>query len=394
MRRPHLAALLTLLALLAAPAAACLWDNDTLLDERRGLPGVAAILAGKWERHSSFFYEHRVRKSRERIEKDPNDLAAYDDLAVALEKLNRPAEAIAVMLNKDRVKPGEYTTHANLGTFYLHTGDFENGVAHIRKALAINPDAHFGREKYKLMAAEYLLEAKRDPTVFDRGSFIFPQLVAAARPSMPTTQKALTYAEHLQGMTRYPRGLPDGFAGKTAAPLEGVVGMIRFGTGTSTHLYHALGDLLAARGDRHLASRAYRRALQYDHPRPQLLKQAIEYTESAVEHPTEFSPALLAKEQADAAAWVKAYQQYEDDLVRAGTDPATEADYAAFYQRHGHPRAAPPPAAGARNVMTKLFRIGAAGLALIALLIGLAVVKLWLVMTRRGKGRAAAVPPA
>src|SRR4051794_11504813 len=170
---PYLPILLTLLA---APAYACIWDDDTLLDERRGLPGVAEVIAGKWERHSPFFYEHRIKAMTAGLEKDPNHLAAYDNLAVAFEKLGRPDEAIALMLKKEKLKPGEYTTEANLGTFYLHTGDFENGIAHIRKALEINPDAHFGREKYQLMAAEYLLEAKRDPSLLDLGSFVLPEL--------------------------------------------------------------------------------------------------------------------------------------------------------------------------------------------------------------------------
>src|SRR5438045_1025257 len=149
-----------IVAALARPAAACLWDYDTILDEKRGLPGVAEILAGKWERHSRFFYENRVKRATTLLAREPGNLAAYDDLAVAYEKLGDQDCAIEVTLRKDKIKPGEYTTHANLGTFYLHKGDFENGIAHIRKALEINPDAHFGREKYQLMAAEYLLEAR------------------------------------------------------------------------------------------------------------------------------------------------------------------------------------------------------------------------------------------
>jgi len=172
MRGTTLPTALALVAVLAAPAAACIWDDDTLLDERRGLPGVAEVIAGKWERHSPFFYEHRVTVMAARLAKDANDLAAYDNLAVAYEKLGKADDAIAVMLKKDKVKPGEYTTEANLGTFYLHTGDMENGIAHIRKALEINPDAHFGREKYQLMAAEYLQRAKANPSELDLGSFV------------------------------------------------------------------------------------------------------------------------------------------------------------------------------------------------------------------------------
>jgi tetratricopeptide (TPR) repeat protein len=348
-------AVLALAAVLAAPAFACIWDDDTLLDERRGLPGVAEVIAGKWERHSPFFYEHRVKVMAARLEKDPNDLAAYDNLAVAYEKLGRPGDAIALMLKKEQVKPGEYTTHANLGTFYLHTGDLENGIAHIRKALEINPDAHFGREKYQLMAAEYLRRTKADPSELDLGSFVLPELFRAT-PEVREIAGKQGYADLITSRRNqmwHGRGSP---SAETEKAIEGVVGMIRFGTGTSPHLYHALGDLLAQRGDRHLASRAYRRASQFNHPRPELLKEAIAAVEGAVEHKAELSDDVVAKEQADAEAWVKAYQQYEDDLVRGGHEPRAEADYAPFYAKYGSARPAPTRMAAAANDATKFVR--------------------------------------
>lgn len=171
-----------------------------------------------------------------------------------------------------------------------------------------------------------------------------------------------------------------------------VFGMIRFGTGTSPHLFHALGDLLAYRGDKHLASRAYRRALQYNHPRPELLKEAIAAIESAVEHKDELSDAMIAREQAAAEAWVAAYQRYEDDLVRAGNPPTTEADYEPFYRQHGHARAHIAPADGIGNSMRKLLRVGAVAGALVGLLIVLALLKLWLVLRRRARLRAGMLP--
>jgi tetratricopeptide (TPR) repeat protein len=367
----------------ATPALACLWDDDTLLDERRGLPGIAEIVAGKWDRHSPFFYEHRVKAMTALLEKNPDDLSAYDNLAVALEKLGRADEAIAVMLKKDKLKPGQYTTHANLGTFYLHTGDFENGVAHIRKALAINPDAHFGREKYQLMAAEFLLAAKGDPTAFDRGSFIVPELIEERdRPRLKTGGRE-AYFEFLERMKHGVLRDADAARAKTAGPIEGVVGMIRFGTGTSPHLFHALGDLLAYRGDRHFAARAYRRAIQYNHPRPELLKEAIKSVESAIEHPEELSEGLIAKEQAAAEAWVKAYQQYEDDLIRAGREPTTEGDYAPFYARYGSARPPLSSRDAMGDVMRKFLRTGPLAVGLCALLVLLGTIKIGWVLTRR-----------
>src|SRR4051794_41888010 len=120
--------LFAIVLLLTRPAFACLWDFDTLRDERRGLPGVAELLAGRYERHSRFFYEQRVEQMKKRLASHPDDLPALDNLAVAYEKLDDRDHAIATMLKKDQLKPGEYTTYANLGTFYIHQGDYERGV--------------------------------------------------------------------------------------------------------------------------------------------------------------------------------------------------------------------------------------------------------------------------
>src|SRR4051812_41398883 len=72
-----------LILALSRTSLACLWDNDTLQDERRGLPGMSEILAGKWERHSRYFYEQRAGEMIARLARDPKDLDAYDNLAVA-----------------------------------------------------------------------------------------------------------------------------------------------------------------------------------------------------------------------------------------------------------------------------------------------------------------------
>jgi tetratricopeptide (TPR) repeat protein len=235
------------LACCASPAAACLWDTDTLLDEQRGMPSVAAILAGKWERHSVFFYENRIAASRKLLETDPNNLAAMDDLAVALEKTGRVNEAIAVMKQKLAIDADGYTTHANLGTFYLHRGDpgdLDAGITHIQRALEINADAHFGRERYQLMVAQYIRDGKKNPAVFASGSFVAPIIIAEGDETRKMIGDEKYYqllADH-RDLIYHGRGPGDP---KIDKAIEGVVGMIRFGTGTSPDLFYALGDLLA-----------------------------------------------------------------------------------------------------------------------------------------------------
>ena len=96
MRKPLIVILV--IAFVATPALACLWDDDTLRDERRGMPGIAEVLAGRFEKHSDFFYTKRIEAMTAAIAADPKNLGAYDNLAVAHEKLGDQDAAIAVML--------------------------------------------------------------------------------------------------------------------------------------------------------------------------------------------------------------------------------------------------------------------------------------------------------
>lgn len=304
-----------LLGLASTSAVACLWDYDTLKDERRGLPGIAEVLAGKWEKHSRFFYEHRVEKMKALLARDPTNLAAYDNLAVAYEKLDDRPAAVVVMEKKEAIKPGEYTTYANLGTFYLHAGDFENGIAYIRKALAINPAAHFGREEYQLKLAEFYRDGRENPKRLEDANFLgIPAERVNSRHGSPDRLKEL--------------GLKDNV-------FDGIVGIIRFGTGTSAELYLTLGDLLALRGDKNLAVRAYQRAIDLGHPRQDYLKEAMADAGRGLKDETAVKPQVIQAERAAAEAWVAAYQDYEDDLIRAGKDVDDEANYAAFYRLSG-----------------------------------------------------------
>ena len=344
-RRPAVTVVVALVIAitLAAPASACLWDRDTLLDEQRGMPTVASILAGKWERHSSSFYEQRIAASRKTLDADPKNLAAMDDLAVALEKTGRVDEAIATMKRKLEVDPDGYTTHANLGTFYLHAGDFENGIAHIKRAMEINPDAHFGRERYQLMVAQYIRDGKKNPAVFESGSFVLPLLIGDPNERAVLNDDAKYFEMLKQQRENIYRGR--GENPEVSKAIEGVVGMIRFGTGTSPDLFYALGDLLAARQDRHLAYRAYHRALELNHRNPEQVKHAMEQVKEFHEDPSGFRDDVIAAERNAGASWVTQFQAFEDDLVRQGRDPSDTNALAAFYAKHGDPRK-PPPSPG------------------------------------------------
>ena len=160
--------------------AACIWDRDTPAQEAKGLPEVVAVLTGRFPRNPPLYYEMRLKRVSEYLERYPEDLASYDDVAVACDRLGKGDDAIAWMGQKraqlekldatdPTIKDHWYRYHANLGTFLVHRwfrqgadrsklDDVQRGRDEIAKAIEINPDAHFGREKYQLKVMDWIIE--------------------------------------------------------------------------------------------------------------------------------------------------------------------------------------------------------------------------------------------
>jgi tetratricopeptide (TPR) repeat protein len=215
-------ALVLALTLLPAAAFACLWDYDTLKMERQRFPLALELITGKFLRHSPEFYQWRLKDRQAKLKKEPARVEYYDDLAVAYDKLGQPERAIETMQAKEKIQPGLYETEANLATFYIHAGDLEQGLEHVEKALQINPNAHFGREKYQKYLVEYLLARRTD------GKLTYP------------LSRGGGFADFLKGKL----GDKWGKASREEA-LRGVQGMVRFAKWDSPLLQEVLGDLLA-----------------------------------------------------------------------------------------------------------------------------------------------------
>ena len=272
---------------------------------------------------------------RAKLAAHPDDWDAIDNLAVALEKLDERDAAIAVLLDKERRRPGQYTTAADLGTVYLHRGDLAAGIDWLHKALAINANAHFGREEYQVRLSEFLVRAEVMPEIRDddflRLRHYDPYTAATTAPATgPSDARQPTDETFLYDLS--PRRLET--YGLKPNVVDGLVGMVRFGTGTSPDLYFALGDVLAARGDKNLAVRAYQRALDYGHPRPEAVRHAMTEVSEMQVPKGGLDPAVVAAERVAAGKWVTEYQRFEDDLIRTGRDTEDEANYAPFYATH------------------------------------------------------------
>tara|TARA_R110002072_G_scaffold42064_21_gene119021 strand:+ start:327548 stop:328786 length:1239 start_codon:yes stop_codon:yes gene_type:complete len=167
------------------PVNGCGWDRDTLANEASGFPGITEIITGRFERPPALFYEMRLERVARELQTDPDNLGLYDDACVACDRLNRQDEAILWMEGKraalDRLAANgtpdadhEYRYLANLGTVYIHRwlknganredlGDVEQAYDLIEAAIELNPDAHFGRERYQLLAIKWIRDGFPHP---------------------------------------------------------------------------------------------------------------------------------------------------------------------------------------------------------------------------------------
>lgn len=138
-----------------APATACIWDSDSLADERRAHPKLAeAILNPAAPEPDPAPLRKRIRDLQaNRREQDPD---WWNDLAGAHLRLGEAAEAVR-LLEPLRERFGtNYGIHANLGTAYHLLGRYQEAEREIARDLEINPEAHFGLEKYHLALLQYL----------------------------------------------------------------------------------------------------------------------------------------------------------------------------------------------------------------------------------------------
>jgi tetratricopeptide (TPR) repeat protein len=296
-------------AALLGLALACLWDSDTLAEEALRQKDVGDVVRGRITKHSTFFYEEKVRYTKPLVDAGKAPAERYDDLAVAYDHLGQYDEAIAVMRAKDERFPGLYTTLANQGTFEAHRGNFAAALELLKAALVKNPDAHFGREQYQVKAIEYLEQLAKTPELERHRDLLGVDLSDADGHD-------LLFGD----LGRPPKkGEKTGLerAGLKPDVLVGLAGIIRFGHGEkSRHLWLSLGVACALHGDRHLAIRAFARAHALGHPRGEPLAQRMAMTLKDFDGKLDLE--RLAKEFEAGQAEVAKAQAAEDAKLKAG----------------------------------------------------------------------------
>ncbi len=307
--------------------APCLWDSDTLDTELRGLPESFDLVIGRWHRHSDAYYEDRVARLKT---KSMLELADFDDLAVAYEHLGQREQAIDVMARKAEAlvespnREHQYRYHANLGTFYAHSGRFDDALMQLRRAIEINPDAHFGRERFQIELIEYVAKAKKDPEIWRHSSFL---RFADYNLSQPIVEyrAGITVGQNEGHMYR------DGGGDRELDWNEAhkaIGGMLRFGGLEGAELYRSLGELYLHELHLNLAWWAFGRAIERGHPAADVLRagqqdivehwdKARSITKSRHVNPTQVE---YAEQRANADRWLAHFQAAEAAMIKDGGD--------------------------------------------------------------------------
>jgi tetratricopeptide (TPR) repeat protein len=141
---------------LQLPVTACIWDSDTLADERKKSPNMAEVILGK---SPDLGDPAKLRKRITELEANrrEDEPAWWNDLAGAHIRLGENQKAATLLESVLARFPDDYGVHANLGTAYHLLGRYADAEKEIARDLEINPAAHFGLEKYHLALLQYLI---------------------------------------------------------------------------------------------------------------------------------------------------------------------------------------------------------------------------------------------
>jgi tetratricopeptide (TPR) repeat protein len=303
-------------------ARACIWDSDTLSDEKKHSPTLAAAII------SPETMQADVKALRARIEKlravpNESDPAWWSDWSGAYLRLGEAAEAVKILEPLTNRFATNYAIHANLGTAYHLLGRYAEAEREIARDLEINPDAHFGLEKYHLALLEYLMRDEEyrlrhvyvdeftSPFLTEYGLEVYFRNVAVSNENeaavLDKDASAALSAEVRNHKTfsrnelyRLGQGL-DELAWSDKAPAyrlkwnlaqetnleKGVVYMAGL-NGREPACWTMLGLLAVQRHDKHLTIAAYEKAIQLGSPQASILQAQIdvlkEHIAKAVSH--------------------------------------------------------------------------------------------------------------
>lgn len=319
----------------------CFWDRDTLAFEASGYPGITEIITGRFDRFPPLYYEMRLERVANEIESAPDNLDLYDDAGVACDRLGRHDEAIEWMARKrdvlDRLanegkadSEHEYHYLANLGTMHIHRWlnnganrddlyDVERSHELIAAAIELNPDAHFGRERYQLLAIKWIL----DGYLHDEDEYWQPSIVESI-PGNSTTW----------GQDRFAKMGYDDI-------VDGFAGLIALGNAwESIDIYYALSLALNSQNHTSLYLLAQYRIVELVQDGKRSLSPDFDYNtngqnyssgeifaEIQGDYPQKLSKTYYPNAREEADGWVQRRNEYALEQLQRGDHPDTHPSF-------------------------------------------------------------------
>jgi len=330
------------------PAAGCIWDRDTWREEAKGRIDTLKAITGWFDRYPPRYYEMRLERVTKELEANPQKLDLYDDAGVACNRLGRYDEAIAWMAKKKAVldtiqetsaNMERYRYHANLGSFLgnrwatrpaaernADLSDLKEATEHIAQAISLNPEAHFGREKYQLKLFEWLQTPaeQEDPAWVPEQNFL----------GVPFAEKQLRPG----GLLKYP---------ELADAESGLAGLIHLGSAwESIDVFDALASVLQADGASSLALLAEMRIQELEGEGHQSLHPSGGHSRRSHGPYVQSSWPLrewFASTRAQAKVREAAWVTYQAERFDRGLHPDTHPDFWEGWKEPKFPELPKPP---------------------------------------------------
>jgi hypothetical protein len=357
---------------------------------------VHDVIHDRYPRHGKAYYQERNRLALAALAdvKDADGLPVekfglIDDLGVGLDAVGEYDDAVRWLRLKLQAQQklgyhgsALYTSYANLGTFLIHgsaprafRGDKEaqervrEGLRYLHKSIEVNPQAHFGREIWQAVIAEYMLAASTD-----RQLLLKYDMIGNSLQSQPVhygmTVRGFRAARNIEAFLRDPKdeqtrialrhliahvGAEGSWTKEVDTshkesvsfdePCLGIIGMWRLGGGANPHFCLALAETMTRINQRHLAWSAYQRAFgeaQRFCPEEEIRAKFVEHCRSrqerfgfseqeAQELRQRFQSELLIGQE-----YQHNYQKYEEEQIKAGKDVNDPHFHDAFHARNAN----------------------------------------------------------